>query len=348
VIDYYMTVLRLRPEAIAPFALFLEPPSDRSAFIGRLEDIPLTVSVGYRALYEPRVRAITLVHGGLAGVDDSRSADDILGRLRDELRRGTADVVLLPALRTSSPLFESVASLRFPMRQVSSARTPHWVLRLPDSFDDFVRSRSARTRKNLRVYANRLHRERGDDLTMRVFRAPDEATELFIEIEKISRKTYQHKLGVAFGDTAEERELTLLGLRRGWFRAYMLYVRGEPAAYWLGSAYNGTFFTGTPGYDPAYADYSIGTYLLMRVIEDLCLDDTVRAIDYGFGDADYKRRFGSECWEEADVAVFAPRLRPIRINLTRALLVAGVELGKTTLERAGVARRLKRAWRRRL
>ena len=137
-------------------------------------------------------------------------------------------------------------------------------------------------------------------------------------------------------------------MNRGWFRVYVLYVGGAPVAFWQGSVYARTFFTGTPGYDPAFADYGIGRYLLVRVIEQLCEDDEVDLIDYGFGDADYKRRFGNESWEEADVVLFARRFRPLRINVTRTVLASALRVAKSVLTRVGVAKRLKRRWRSRL
>ena len=98
----------------------------------------------------------------------------------------------------------------------------------------------------------------------------------------------------------------------------MLSAGDRPIAFWSGAGFNGTFFVGTPGYDPAFAEYSIGTYLLLRVIED---SDRRRRRSSrsttGFGESEYKRRFGSESWEEEDVLIFAPTVRGVRINATR-------------------------------
>jgi CelD/BcsL family acetyltransferase involved in cellulose biosynthesis len=129
---------------------------------------------------------------------------------------------------------------------------------------------------------------------------------------------------------------------------YVLYLDGEAIAFWPGSAHGGTFHIGTPGYDPAYADYRIGTYLQMRMFEDLIADPDVRVVDYGQGDAEYKRRFGSESWDEADMHVFAPTPRALAINATRTAILAAAEGARAALRRAGVLERIKRGWRRRL
>ena len=82
-------------------------------------------------------------------------------------------------------------------------------------------------------------------------------------------------------------------MERGWFRAYVLYLDDEPVAFWQGQAYNGVFSTGVPGFDPAYADHRVGNYVLFKLIADLCADESIETLDYGFGDAEYKRRFGT-------------------------------------------------------
>ena len=128
---------------------------------------------------------------------------------------------------------------------------------------------------------------------MRVFQRPEEIDEFFAAAAVVAAKTYQHALGVAFGDTPAHRERTRVAMERGWFRAWVLYLDGEPAAFWHGERYAGTFRTGNPGFDPKYDPYGIGTYLMLRMVDDLCSDPDVHAVDHGLGDATYKRRYGT-------------------------------------------------------
>lgn len=345
-LDYFLTVLTTRAEVMRPHVLFLDSGGEISALVGRLETTRLTTRVGYR-VYGPRVRSLTLVHGGIAGAESPDRAAALLDGLRASLSAGEADIAFLPSLRTDSPTFDAAARLPWLLSH-SQGENVHWRLRLPDTFDEFVRSRSKKTRENIRVYRNRLHRDHGERLSLRVFRDLDEVDALFHDLDAVATKTYQRGLGVAFADTGEHRALTRFGLERSWWRAYVLYVAEQPVAFWPGTTYNRTLFVGTPGYDPAYADYSIGTYLLLRVIEQLCDDDEIDAVDFGFGDAEYKRRFGNESWIEADVVLFAPTLKGVSINLRRTAVAGAARLAKRALTRAGVAARLRRRWRRRL
>lgn len=317
--------------------------------VARLEHTVLTTTVGYKAVYRPRIRLLVVAHGGITGADSEELSRASVTELMATLRRGEADAVLLPSVRTDSPLFAAARALPPALcRQRPLVRTTHWRLELPDSMETFMQSRSKKVRENARVYGNRLRREFGDRLTVEKLSSPGDVDRIFAELGEVAAMTYQGGLGVGFEDTAARRATTTLGLERGWFRAYLLYLDGRPIAFWQGYAYGRTFFTGTPGYDPAFANLSVGTFLLLRVIEDLCSDEGVDELDYGFGDADYKRRFGSESWEEADVLIFAPRLKGLRVNLARTAILGGAQAARSVLERTGLAGSLKKRWRRRL
>jgi CelD/BcsL family acetyltransferase involved in cellulose biosynthesis len=172
--------------------------------------------------------------------------------------------------------------------------------------------------------------------------------QIFRDLVSVADTTYQRALGAAFSDTEEGRALVRLSLAHGWFRAWVLYRRDEPIAFWQGTVYNRVYMSGIPGYKPEYRPYRVGIYLLMKVIEDLCADPNVDFLDYGPGDADYKRQFSSENWEERDVVVFAPTLRSVRINTVRTVILAGAKVAKATVERVGIADRIKAGWRQRL
>jgi CelD/BcsL family acetyltransferase involved in cellulose biosynthesis len=112
--------------------------------------------------------------------------------------------------------------------------------------------------------------------------------------------------------------------------------------------YRCVFRIGVPGYDPALAQLRVGTFVLMKLIEDLCADETVGTVDYGFGDAEYKRRFGTRSWQEEDVFVYATTARGIRINLVRTALLDAAGVAHRVLQRSDAFGCIEREWRRRL
>ena len=122
-----------------------------------------------------------------------------------------------------------------------------------------------------------------------------------------------------------------------------------PCAFHHGDLYRGRFRHGRPGYDPDFAHLRVGTYLLLKLFKRALIRHPEAAfVDYGVGDADYKRRFGSRSWREGSLVVYAPTFRATRVNVVRTALLAVVGTVKRVVGRGAVYHRVKRGWRRRL
>ena len=57
--------------------------------------------------------------------------------------------------------------------------------------------------------------------------------------------------------------------RRGWLRCYILYCKDVPVAFMVGYHYEDCFFYIDVGYDPQWAQYSVGSVLHLEVMDDL-------------------------------------------------------------------------------
>ena len=136
---------------------------------------------------------------------------------------------------------------------------------------------------------------------------------LFADNKAIHRETYQHILGVGFSDEQVQRRLAELGADRGWSRGYMLYLRDNPVAFWHGYAYRGIFGIGATGFDPASPAIAPDVPAHAGDRRPL-LDTLVHTLDFGFGDATYKRHFGDGFVEEEDVVVFGGSRAPSLLN----------------------------------
>jgi CelD/BcsL family acetyltransferase involved in cellulose biosynthesis len=92
----------------------------------------------------------------------------------------------------------------------------------------------------------------------------------------------------------------------------------------------------------------VGIHLLTRVIEDACLDPGLRVLDFGPGDASYKRQLSNRSRVERSVVLFAPNLRGRRINVTRTAILAPARLARSALDAAELTGRVRSQWRSRL
>jgi CelD/BcsL family acetyltransferase involved in cellulose biosynthesis len=184
----------------------------------------------------------------------------------------------------------------------------------------------------VRHAANRLRRELGPALGVRRFTDARDLDRLFEDLETVAARTYQRALGVGFRDTPAMRAEIAHAMERGWFRAYVLSIGGIPCAFTYGLRHGGTYHSGATGFDPRLR-LGVGDYLMNREIEDLCGDPEIHRLDFGFGDAEYKRRYADEVREEATIRLYAPAPRALCCNAGHASL-AGLDRGFRAAARA--------------
>ena len=345
--EYYGAVLGALRGGARPHVILVEHGGEAVAVaLGRVGEMTLPARLGYREVLSPRLRALTVAYGGLLGDSGEATARMILAELLAALRRGEADVLRLRMLATGSPLdvlARSEPSVFVRPRFVRPS--VHYQVAIPDSFDEFLAARTYKTRRNLRYYDRRFVARFGERLKLEQFRDTADLDRLFRDTLEVSAKTYQHALGASFVDSPVQRAVFELGLRRGWLRAYVLYIDERPVAFWHGSAYRGVLGPGMTGYDPAYEHVRAGSYVLVRRIEDACADPSLTLLDWGFGDAEYKRHLADRSWNEEDLLVFAPTWRGIRASIGRTAVLAAGELARRIQANGRLTAAAKRRWR---
>ncbi len=323
--DYLLARLGHRPGSLGPFAaVVFRGDEPVGGVVGRLEQRRLDTNVGFRTVYAPAVRVLQIVDGGIAAVEPA-ALPALADAVTAELSSGRADVATVPPLALGSEEHAVFAALGGPLeRQRFIAPWTRRRLVLPSSFDEFLASLSRKLRFGVRYDAKKLHDALGD-VTVEILRSAEDHERLVRQLDQVARSTYQFAVGAGFRDTPEQSELARIGLERGWTRAYVL-----------------------TGFDPAYAKARPGIYLLMRVIEDACADSELRVLDFGPGDAAYKRQFSNESFEERNLLVYAPTLRGRRVNATRTAILGGARLARRAADATKLTDRVRARWRRRL
>jgi len=306
-----------------PLALF----AGDAALIGRVATRPLEQRFGYVRIPSPNLRILRVV--------------DAVGDVAPLARAALAevDVVQTPALPVESPEFRALATL-----QPNPFMTP-WTRRLlvlPPTFDAFLAGLGKRSRAGVRYDAKQL--EAALDARVEVVSGPDDT--VADRLETIARTTYQRRLGAGF--SRDRADVLRVGLANGWSRVYLLHDGDTPVAFWWCGVHGDHIRLNTTGYLPAYAEHRPGIYLLMRVIEDAIADPQLRVLDFGPGRSDYKQRFSNDGYEEQNLYLFAPRLRP-QVARATSTAVRGASAGaRRILDHVGVTQKVKTAWRRRL
>lgn len=349
-IDFYLDFIDSHQGLVRPHVILLSKNGQPSALmIGRIQEVPLDWKIGYKIVRRTPARSLEIPYGGILGDLSYPNCMALVKELMNCLARGEADVALLKYLRCDSSMYRAAKKMpNFLCRDHSSFKNPHRSLSLPDSFDEFYKQRSKGFRSNIRNNANRIKKTYGENLSIRCFQEKGEIGQAMRDIETIAAKTYQRGLGVGFFNTPETRRKWILAAEHKRYHAYVLYLERKPCAFLTGYPYNRTFFADTTGYDFDYRYYYPGKFLFMRIIEEFCNEQNIEAIDFGFGDAEYKKQYSNQKWQESCVYIFAPTFKGVRLNAIRTLIVVTSQIAKTTLERSGALGWIKKKWRRHL
>lgn len=329
--DFYWTIVKARSEVLYPFVLLASRSGEASAMlIGRLERIPHDIRFGYLH-FGPEVRSLTFIQGGYLGEITAEVARAFRQTVSENLREGCADLVFF-SHGPKGPLFEGIHTTSNTER----------VVELPPSYDGFLAQLSPKARKNQQWQARRIEKEFCCEI--RCLSQSDELDTLFSEVESIAKSTYQRGLGVGFADTPEMRNRLALAAGQGWLRAYVLYLNESPAAFWIGTLYQGTFFSDFMGYDSTHARHSPGMYLVWTVIARF-FHENVTAVDFGLGDAQYKEVLGNRMFSTESAYFYAPTLKGMALKRLRLAAHFVDKSARETLSLFRLQNRAKKLWR---
>jgi CelD/BcsL family acetyltransferase involved in cellulose biosynthesis len=106
-------------------------------------------------------------------------------------------------------------------------------------------------------------------------------------------------------------------------------------------------------FDPTYAKYGPGLYLIVKVMEELCGDPrdgstVAKKFDFGIGDASYKEKLSNRHREESTVYIFAPNIMGVGLNAIRSAVGLLSRSTKVLMRRTPLLQKIKRAWRMRV
>jgi len=345
-IDFYLAKLRSRKECLRPHIIVLYSGGRPTLMlVGRLDNGKVELKFGYWPLRSPRARVLAFIYGGVLGDQSPENCAILMQAILSCLRQGEADFALLNKVNVDSPLYSlAFRSPGFFCRDPFREKLLHCGLKLPSNTEDVYRGLSADHRAQIRRKARKLVAAYPGGIRVGRFEQPADLEPMIGDVERIAKKTYQRGLGVGFVDSPDMRRSLAMTAEKGWLRAYVLYLADNPSAFWLGTLFKGTFRSDYLGYDPAHEDFSPGTFLLTRALEDLCVAG-VREVDFGYGIERYKQQFGKSTWHEGIVHIFAPTCKGVSLNVLRTFVVGTDYFFRKALERTNLLPRLKKAWR---
>jgi hypothetical protein len=345
--EFFNLIIQCRSNVISPCVLAaLRGGEPVALWVGRVEAAKVPLRFGYKTLLETPVRRLTLIEGGAIGEQTEDICRAFASHLVTLLAGQNFDLVSLEQVNVAEVQYQTIVCA-FKRTQLCHAQDPaaHWTLQLPGTWEEFLKRRPKKHRYWIKRLSVVLNRDFGGEWSIRRHTSPEEAGQFVDAAESIAGNTYQRALGAGFCRNEENARRVDLAARQGQLRGYVLFIRDEPRAFWHCRTYKQTLYLSATGYDPAYRSYELGTVLLMKVFEDHCGTDIER-VDFGLGDADYKRRFASDHFVETTLHLFPKTLGGLRLNAVQSLTLASTRCARYVLDKLHLTQRLKTLWRR--
>jgi hypothetical protein len=207
------------------------------------------------------------------------------------------------------------------------------MLRIAGTFEEYLGRLGKKTRNTLRRRVRRLQ-ERGERLELRRVDRADQVEEFLRYAAEVSRNSWQHRvLGERISDNAETRnELTSLADRR-FLRCYLLFSGNDPCAFSTACQHHGIINCHELGFDLRLQRYSPGKVLICLMIEDLHRDPAVTLLNFGMGDAEYKRRLADIETAESSWLIMRRSIRNRILVKSHSILNGTVDLVKKVVRR---------------
>ena len=208
-IDRYLSVIESSDEDIQPYVMVMKCDGHPAAItIGRIEKRQLDFKLGYKTLFSPTLRCLSIVYGGIIGRTSAEICDVLIDELMNLLRRGRADLVYFNHLGIDSPIYKLCKTVpNFFIRSHFAPVESHWQTYIPDTVEEFYRnipnSRKSRWRRDIR----QLEKISSSEIKIVCYREVSDINYLIDVACRIEESTYKRYLDVGFTNSAVNREL---------------------------------------------------------------------------------------------------------------------------------------------
>jgi len=231
------------------------------------------------------------------------------------------------------------------MSELSPFRQFTWRLRSQLSYNQFL-GQHKNYKKTKRYLINKLKQSFNDDYDIYTFSGSKEIDEVFDDLTYISIKSWQEKTGEGQSVSESLRRKIEHYAKRDQFVSYILKIHGVPVAYWYGFLYKKVLFLEGTAFDPEFRTYSVGTVLLMRLIDDAFSNPDIDCLDFGVGNDQGKSLYCDIAKQVVTLSLYAPRPLPLISNILKSSVEGAHQAAREVLKRANLDWRLRQKSRR--
>ena len=342
--EFYNMFVSSRSEVLNPLFILISSDNQVKAMMtGRVEEKYIEMKFGYKTILKQKARLLNTIYKGFLGESNEIYMGIFVNNIIKFLQFNNVDLVSFDHIPVDSYIYQlAIKKPNLLSRDFIRRKECHWSMTLPDTMDDFYNTRTKKSRHNLRNFINRVNNN--FNVTYRSFTDESNIDILLNDAEEVAKHTYQRGLGVGFDRSNENDNRIIFMAKSGWLRAYVLYLNDIPCSFAMGSLYKQTLYFNFIGYNPEYNKYELGTIVFLKMVENLIVEK-VKKIDFGFGDAYYKQRFGNKNEIESSICIFSTSIKGVMINISRTAIIGSSILANKMLEKMNILNKIKKYWR---
>lgn len=290
---------------------------DRSeAIVGmcpvRFTTYPLSLHLFNRCLWANTLDVVEVLAGTPLASEDDNVHLQLFRFLLDSFP--ACEGLLLRNVRSDSfcwTLLESFPHLRSGMLAYAPEGVGQFhTISLPATFPEYLAKFKRDTRKKLQRKVGRLERSVGGDLELMRIESADQVDFFLDTAAVISDHTWQkHHLGRGVDTSPAYRALLRCCGERGILRSYLLRCGEAYCSFGIGFQFQQVYHYVQIGFDERWTELSPGTVQFFLVLRDLIEFRPARRLDFGHGDWQFKRLFGTETVAEMSVLLLRGSFR---------------------------------------
>lgn len=271
---------------------------------------PLEISFGEFILYKHNLLRSELWAGPTILTNNENSHQSIMTafliKINDNLNANEA--LSIEGVRVDSYLNNAKVHAASNLKKLQLGGSYlHQSIEFPESNELYLKQMSKRSRKSVQYSHRKLKKE--FDVNLFKCEKKDDISKFLDSAITISKTTYQwNLLGLGLRDRDGLEKTLLKWLKNNGLHSYILYCNDTPVAFMLGFVYRSCYHYIDVGFNPEWANYSVGSVLQLEVIEDLySLATPPKSFDFSTGFGEHKARFGNTEQEEVNL-LFLPDL----------------------------------------
>lgn len=207
------------------------------------------------------------------------------------------------------------------MTPMNNSTPTSFLIEHEGNYEAYLQTLGKKSRQNLQRTTRKLFREQ--NARVELYRDESQVAPFLDDLDTIFKNTWQARtFGYKPRNDRKSLDFYQNIAREGWLRSYILYIDDQPVAFEHVFQFGQWFEFRECGFDSDWSSYGVGSIAILLALKDI-FDETDSAVtvDFGIGEAPYKKTFGNQTREIAAVNLYSMSAKAFPVILQKYLLV---------------------------